>query len=111
MTNSHIIHSVANNHQRNPTGGRRRPGNQHRLRGQGISSGLSADGDQRIHTGPRRRRPSRPRPVRPRTTTTTTTLPPLPAEDLFYYDYYDYQYECPPRDQSYSTPDPVQCDK
>jgi len=102
---------VANNHQRNPTGGRRRPGNQHRLRGQGISSGLSADGDQRIHTGPRRRRPSRPRPVRPRTTTTTTTLPLLPAEDLFYYDYYDYQYECPPRDQSYSTPDPVQCDK
>ena len=83
---------------------------------------------QRVPTAPRRRRPSRLRPAqrpRPRTTTTTTTLPPLPAHDDFYYDdeYYEDQYEskfndqyesryeCQPLDQSYSTPDKVQCDK
>jgi len=80
---------------------------------------------QNTGTAPRRRRPSRPRQGRPRATTTTTTLPPLPAHDDFYYDdvYYDdlydskfdkqyeSEYECAPLDQSYSTPDPVQCDK
>lgn len=78
-----------------------------------------------LRTGPRRRRPNRPRPIRLRTTTTTTTTrrPALLADD-FYYDYgyeddyaskfedlYESRYECPPLDQTYSTPDPVQCDK
>ena len=78
-------------------------------------------------TAPRRRRPSQPRQGRPRTRTTTTTLPPPTAQDDLYYDdnlYYDdlydskfnkkdyeSEYECAPLDQTYSTPDPVQCDK
>ena len=120
----------ANRHRLRPTGQR-----------QGVNSGFTSnDYDQPIHTAPRRRRPlnqqntataprrrrpSRPRQGRPRTSTTTTTLAPLPANDDFYYDdvYYDEQYdskfdkhyvsdyECQPLDQTYSTPDPVQCDK
>lgn len=117
----------ANRHRLRPSGQR-----------QGVNSGFTSNdyeqtaprrrrplNQQNTGTAPRRRRPSRPRQRRPRTTT-TTTLRPLPAQDDFYYDdlYYDDQYdsrfdkqyeseyECQPlADVSYSTPDPVQCDK
>ena len=108
------------NSQNSPTGGRgrrpnnqqnlRRPNNQQSLLRAGGGGGLLSSRDRFIQpTAPRRKRPFRPR------TTTTTTSRPLIEHNVFDYYYdefvYDEQYECPPRDQSYSTPDPVQCDK
>jgi hypothetical protein len=99
-----LIQGVTRPRQSSPTGNRRpRPTGQHRLTGKRPNGRLRPRGHL-THTAPRRRH---------RTTTTTTALPPLQAEDIFYYEYEydDDQYQCPPRDQSYSTPDPVQCDK
>ena len=93
-----------------PSGGRRRRpnGQQSLLRAGG--GGVLSSRDRFIPTAPRRKRP-----FRPRTTTTTTSRPLVAQHNVFDYYYdefvYDEQYECPPRDQSYSTPDPVQCDK